>query len=129
MKFRSLFAMAALAMSVAFTTLPTTANAQFNSRTHRQHMKNDWRNLAYLGAGLGLMGALNHDSTLAFLGGAGALYSANRYEQDRRSQNRLNRERAFYFSRGYYTYNGHRYRRHERDRDGKIYYYFTPDQD
>lgn len=126
MKFKPTLAIAALALSTVFVAMPTQANAQhFSLRSHRQHMKNDWRNMTYLGAGLGLVGALNNDPTLAFVGAAGALYSANRYEQDRESQNNMDRERAFYFSRGYYDNNGTRYYRHERDRNGTVYYYFN----
>ena len=91
---------------------------------HRQDTKNEWRNLAITGGVLGLLGAMNRDSTLTFLGTAGALYSVNRYEQDRKSQNRMSRARAYYFSKPYFTRDGHRYRRMTTYRHGAKYYYF-----
>lgn len=129
MRTKAMIAAMSMTLMAGFLALPASAPAQRWLSSHRQHMKNDWRNMAYLGAGTTLIGALNHDPTLTFLGAAGTLYSANRYEQDRRSQNDLDRERAYYFSRGSYDYNGHHYRRYETDRDGNVYYYFRRDPD
>ena len=112
----------AFSMIGATISVPTVAVAQ--SYKHRQEKKNEWRNLAYLGAGMGVLGLLNHDSTLTFVGAAGALYSANRYEQDRKSQSRMRRARASMFARGSFTRNGHSYRRYTTYRNGKKYYYF-----
>src|SRR5512132_2646790 len=93
------------------TLAPVTINAQSLSQQskHRQQKKNEWRNLAYLGGAVGLWGLLKHDSTLTFAGAAGAAYSAYRYEQDRKSQSKVDRARAQMFSRTSYTRNGHRY--------------------
>lgn len=125
MKLKTLLAgLLALSMVGGMMATPTIASAQSRASRHRQKSKNEWRNLAYAGAGLGLVGALNHDSTLTFLGAAGAIYSADRYEHDRKSQSRLDRERASYFARGYYTRNGHSYRKYTTYRNGKKYYYF-----
>lgn len=126
MKFKGIVAslMAALLLG-AFMVAPVTASAQSASQIkHRQKTKNDWRNLGYAGAALGLYGALKGDSTLTFVGAAGALYSASRYEQDRKSQGRLQRQRAAIFRRGSFTRNGHRYVRKTTYRNGKKYYYF-----
>lgn len=126
MKLKGLIAgLMALLMVGGFLAAPSTASAQSSYYRHRQATKNQWRNAAYAGAGLGLLGVLNHDSTLTFLGAAGALYSANRYEQDRRSQSRMDRARAYYFSRGSFYRNGHMYRRHTTYRHGQKYYYFS----
>ena len=125
MKLKALLAgLLAVSMVGGMMATPSIASAQSAASRHRQKTKNDWRNAAYLGAGLGVLGALNHDSTLTFLGTAGAIYSADRYEHDRKSQSRIDRERAAYFARGYYTRNGHEYRRYTTYRHGKKYYYF-----
>jgi len=125
MKLKALLAgILAVSMVGGMMATPSIANAQSTASRHRQKTKNDWRNAAYLGAGLGVLGALNHDSTLTFLGAAGAVYSADRYEHDRKSQSRIDRQRAAYFARGYYTRNGHEYRRYTTYRHGKKYYYF-----
>ncbi len=125
MKLKALLAgLLAVSMVGGMVAAPTMASAQSYASRHRQKTKNDWRNAAYLGAGLGVLGALNHDSTLTFLGAAGAIYSADRYEHDRRSQSRIDRARAAYFARGYYSRNGHAYRRYTTYRHGRKYYYF-----
>lgn len=90
----------------------------------RQQTKNEWRNLAIAGGIVSLIGLLEKDSTLTFAGAAGALYSLHRYEQDRKSQNRLNRARAYYFSQPSFYRNGHRYDRRIVTRNGQRYYQF-----
>src|SRR5438067_1722920 len=90
----------------------------------RQQTKNEWRNIAIGSGALGVLGLLNHDNTLTFAGAAGALYSANRYEQDRRSQNSRYRARAKYFSRPYFYRDGTRYDRQTVTRNGEKYYQF-----
>ena len=125
MKLKGLIAgMMALLMVGGFLASPSTASAQSYASRHRQKTKNEWRNGAYAGAGLGLLGVLNHNSTLTWLGVGGALYSANRYEQDRKSQSRMDRQRAYYFSRNSFRRNGHIYRRYTTYRHGQKYYYF-----
>lgn len=64
----------------------------------RQSNKNNWRNLGIGGAAVAGYGLLHHNTTATVLGAAGAAYSANRYEQDRRSQdhNQRARSRAYY---------------------------------
>ena len=113
-----------LVLMAGFAAAPSTAAAQSSASRHRQQTKNEWRNLAYAGGAIGLLGLLNHDSTMTFLGTAGALYSANRYEQDRKSQSRMDRARAYYFHRGYFRRNGHSYRRYTTYRNGRRYWYF-----
>jgi len=125
MKYKALIAgLAAVSMVGGMVATPNLAMAQSRASKHRQTTKNDWRNLAYLGAGLGILGALNHDSTLTFVGTAGALYSANRYEQDRKSQSKIDNARARVFALHSFTRNGHEYRRYTTYKNGKKYYYF-----
>src|ERR1041385_1812263 len=93
--------------------MPVAANAQEYHRSHqyrhRQKTKNEWRNIAIGAGALGVLGILNRDPALAFAGTAGALYSANRYEHDRRSQHKIDRARASYFSHDSFYRDGHRY--------------------
>jgi hypothetical protein len=91
----------------------------------RQDKKNEWRNIAYVAGGLGIIGLLKHDRTLTFVGAAGALYSAYRYEQDRKSQSKLQRTRAAYFSKPYFYRDGHKFVRKTTYKNGKKYYYFA----
>ncbi|HWA82041.1 MAG TPA: hypothetical protein VG820_01305, partial [Fimbriimonadaceae bacterium] len=91
----------------------------------RQETKNEWRNLAIVSGLVGVIGLLEHDKTLVFAGSAGTLYSLYRYEEDRKSQNRLARARAFYFSHPYFVRNGHRYNRRLVVRHGQRYYQFV----
>jgi hypothetical protein len=91
----------------------------------RQEKKNEWRNIAIASGGLAVLGLLSKDSTLTFVGATGALYSAYRYEQDRKSQSKLARTRAAYFSRGSFYRNGVRYVRKTTWKKGKKYYYFA----
>jgi hypothetical protein len=107
----------------SFAAAPVSANAQ--SSKHRQETKNTWRNLAIGSGAVGLWGLLKGDSTLVFLGTAGALYSANRYEQDRKSQSKANAARARMFSRASFTRNGHRYVRKTVWKNGQKYYQFV----
>ncbi|MFI5387359.1 MAG: hypothetical protein ACHQ50_14715, partial [Fimbriimonadales bacterium] len=97
-----------------------------NSLYHeRQVTKNEWRNLAIAAGLVGVIGLLEHDKTLVFVGSAGALYSLYRYEEDRKSQNRLARARAYYFSRPYFYRNGHRFNRRKVKHHGEWCYQFV----
>lgn len=93
--------------------------------TQRQDKKNEWRNIAIASGALGLLGLLKKDNTLFFLGAGGALYSAWRYEQDRKSQSKMARLRASYFSRTSFTRDGRTYVRKTVWRNGKKYYQFV----
>jgi hypothetical protein len=96
-----------------------------DSVQRRQDKKNEWRNIAIGAGGLGLLGLLKKDNTLTFAGGAGALYSLNRYEQDRKSQSRLERTRSTYFSKPYFYRDGVRYDRRTVNKNGQKYYQFA----
>ena len=120
--------MSALALGILGATAfaPVSAATYSGDQSkHRQHTKNDWRNLATAGGALALLGLLKHDSTLTFIGVAGGLYSLNRYEQDRKSQNRSSHARYTMFHRGSYVRNGHRYVRRTVNRNGHRYYQFV----
>lgn len=106
---------------------PATVDAQSLTQQskRRQETKNEWRNIAIGSGVLGILGLLKKDSTLTFVGAAGALYSAHRYEQDRKSQSKLDRARASYFSKPYFVRNGVRYNRKTVKKNGKTYYQFV----
>jgi len=106
---------------------PVAANAQRyeDESHHRQQKKNEWRNIAIGAGALSVLGLLKHDNTLTFAGAAGALYSANRYEQDRRSQARIDRARAAYFSQPYFDRDGDHFTRKTVWRNGHKYYRFV----
>ncbi len=91
---------------------------------NRRNKQNEWRNLA-IGAGLvGVLGLIKHDNTLFFAGAAGALYSVYRLNEDRRSENRELRARAYYFDKPYFVRDGELFRRQTVERDGQKYYRF-----
>jgi hypothetical protein len=92
---------------------------------HRRETKNEWRNIAIGAGAVGALGFLTHDDALGFAGTAGALYSLNRYDQDRRSEDHDARVRAAYFGHKYFYRDGVRYDRHMVRRDGERYYQFT----
>ena len=128
MNFRSLLASLTLSFAIMVPTLsPTPAFAQSKKtkqQQHRQKQKNDWRNLGYLGGAVGIYGLLKGDKTLAALGLGGGAYSAYRYEQDRKSQSKADRQRAALFSRRSFSYHGHKYVRASGVKHGKKFYYF-----
>ena len=74
---------------------------------------------------VGLFGLVKGDNTLMFAGAAGALYSANRYEQDRKSQSKAARARAELFRRQSFTCNGQKYQRRTIKKNGRTYYQFA----
>jgi hypothetical protein len=122
-----LLAMGGIALGAA---APAMVNAQSLKDLEklidrRQDKKNEWRNIAYGAGGLGVLGLLKGDRTLFFAGTAGALYSAYRYEQDRKSQSKLARTKAAYFSRPYFYRDGKKYVRKTTWKNGKKHYYFA----
>src|SRR3979409_1191711 len=103
----SLLASVVMGGALVTATPASAQNSLSQESAHRQKKKNEWRNIGIGSAGLGLFGLLKHDNTLMFAGAAGALYSANRYEQDRKSQSKTDRARAPYFGRSEFTRDGH----------------------
>ena len=92
---------------------------------HRKQKQDEWRNLGIASGAAALLGLLKKDGTITFLGTAGALYSAYRYEEDRKSSNRERRARAQVFSRPYFVRNGVRYDRRVVYKGGKKHYQFV----
>ena len=120
----------ALGTIASIAAVPAIASAQNvrdlqNLIDRRQSKKNEWRNIAIGAGALGVLGLLKKDNTLFFAGTAGALYSLHRYEQDRKSQSRLSRTRAQYFSKPYFYRDGKRYERRVVNKGGKKYYRFV----
>lgn len=110
------------------TIAPIAASAQTaqdNASHHRQQTKNQWRNIGIGSAALGAVGLFKHNTTLMALGAAGALYSANRYEQDRKSQAKIDQQRAAFYGQSSYYQNGHRYVRKTVWQNGHKYYKFV----
>lgn len=115
----------AVVITSAFVCAPMRGRSQNRASDHRQETKNNWRNIGIGSAVVGLLGIAKGDSTLTFAGAAGALYSANRYEQDRKSQNQSSRARAEMFRRKSYNRNGHHYVRRTVKKNGHSYYQFV----
>lgn len=113
------------AVVVGPMTPSNSAMAQTQASKHRQKTKNDWRNLSIGSGAIAVLGLLKHDNTIAFLGAAGALYSLNRYEQDRKSQSKIDHARYTMFSQGSYNRDGHHYVRKTKWVKGQKYYYFV----
>jgi len=121
---KNIIALALVATMSAGAISPTFAQSR-QELEQRQKMKNEWRNIAYLAGALGVYGLLKDDKTLFFAGTIGALYAADRYEKDRKSQNKMERLRAEYFSRPYFYRDGTKYVRHTAYKNGKKVYYFS----
>lgn len=98
---------------------------QSKASKQRQQKKNEWRNLTIASGVAGIAGILSKNGTLTFLGTAGALYSAHRYEQDRKSQSKIDRDRAALYSRTSFTKDGQKFVRKTKWQKGKKYYYFV----
>src|SRR5687768_13333068 len=117
----------ALIGAMGAMVVPVTANAQTleEQSSRRQQKRNEWRNLAIGSGAAAIYGLLKKDNTITFAGAAGALYSLHRYEQDRKSQSKIDRARAAAFGRRSYTRNGVRYVRKTVRKNGKTYYQFV----
>ena len=120
----------AAAVMVAASIAPTMAFSQTRSQLdqeakRRQQKKNEWRNITIGSGALAIIGLVSKNGTLALAGTAGALYSAYRYEQDRKSQSKTDRARAAYYGRSSIVANGVRYNRKTVWKNGKKYYTFV----
>ena len=102
---------AALALGGASLGLAPIANAQGlgDLLKHKQTQKNNWRNLGIAGGAAGVLGLLTGNKALTALGLGGGLYSAYRYEQDRKGQSKAERQRAELFRHTSFVHNGHKY--------------------
>jgi hypothetical protein len=117
--------LAAVMLGGAVLTPVSVAAQSDHDLKRRQDKKNEWRNIAIGAGALGLLGLLKGDNTLFFTGTAGGLYSAYRYEQDRKSQSKQERARAAYFGKSYFYRDGQRYTRKTVWKNGKKYYQFV----
>ncbi len=125
-RFKPVMACVLAASTGLMAAAPSYSEAQTRQQLdQRQQKKNEWRNLAYVGGGLALFGLLNKNTTLTSVGVVGALYSAHRYEQDRKSQSKMQRARAQLFSRTSFVSNGVRYNRKAVYKNGQRYYTFV----
>lgn len=98
---------------------------RWNEAQRREQTKNEWKNIG-IGSGIiAILGLLGNDSRVTFAGAAGALYSAYRYEQDRKSQNRADRARYEIFSQDHFVRDGRRYDRKTVYQNGQKYYQFV----
>ena len=127
MKFKTLgISLFTLCVGSMLISAPVSASAQTQAEIkHRQKTKNDWRNIATAAGAVGVYGLLKGDSTLALVGLGGALYSADRYERDRKSQSATQRQRARIIDRGYYYSKGHKYVKKTVMKNGHKYYKFV----
>ena len=120
--------LASLALIATALLVPIAAYGLPQSRQeaeHRRQTKNEWRELATIASIVALIGLLKKDGTITFVGTAGALYSAYRYEEDRKSEDKLRQARAEVFRRGSFTRNGVKYRKRTVWKGGKKYYQFA----
>lgn len=112
----------ALALVVGAIIVPATANAQ---NWRREETANEWRNIATVGGLVSVLGALNHDDTLTFVGAAGALYAGYRFNEDMKSSDPCRHARAVYFDRDYFYRDGCRYERRKVWHGGEWAYQFV----
>ncbi len=126
----TLFAYLAFLSVGAMTLAPVTATAAAAAQSHRQKQKNDWRNLGYLGAAVGIYGLATHQDTLTAIGAIGAIYAGSRYEEERKHQKM--RQRTYhgvkYVSYGpkTYRYHNHLYKRTSWNHNGQTWYTYVP---
>ncbi len=94
--FTKFITIGALALTIA---APVTAEAQ---RRGRERTRSEWQKLSYAGAALGLLGQLNRDKTLSYLGAAGGAYSLYRWNEDNKAiHRRRDRDETMYVHRAY----------------------------
>ncbi|RYG62464.1 hypothetical protein EON77_22210 [bacterium] len=107
--------------------MPSISEAQSKAQQskRRQQKKNEWRNIGIASAAAGVYGFVTGNKTIGLIGAAGALYSLDRYEKDRKSQSKIDRQRASLYGRSSFTQNGKRYVRKTKVQNGKRYYYFA----
>jgi predicted dienelactone hydrolase len=90
----------AVAGSMALSLVAPMAHADST-----QSNKNLWRNLAIGGAVVAGHGLVTHNGTETLIGAAGAAYSANRYEEERRSQSRQRQRERYYYRHHHHYHN------------------------
>ena len=98
---------------------------QSKSSQHRKSKQNEWKNIGIASGAAAILGLLGKNGTVATLGTVGALYSAYRYEEDRKSSKKEDRRRAELYSHRSINVDGHKYRRTTVKKNGKNYYQFV----
>jgi uncharacterized protein YcfJ len=108
-----------LGTAALFAAMALSPIAAYADGKSTQKNKNQWRNLGAGAAAVAGYGLLKGNSTATLLGAAGAAYSANRYEQERKSQDQAKRaHQRYYHNGGNYVHNGRKYYRYQ----GHLYY-------
>lgn len=120
--FRSTLLAGACLALMAEATLPALASAPVLPPVQK---KDEWKNITIASGAAALLGLLTKNGTVTTLGTIGALYSAYRYEQDRKSTDRKARARASLYAKRSVVIDGKRYKRQTVKRHGKTYYRFV----
>jgi hypothetical protein len=113
------------------SSINTTFAASFDhdqkrsQKSRRVQKRDEWKNIGIASAAASVLGLLTRNGTVSTLGAAGALYSAYRYEEDRKSSRRQDRERARLYSQKYVRIDGRQYKRQTVKKHGKMYYQFV----
>lgn len=111
--------------SLLLASMPATSYAQSRETKRREQKMDEWKKIG-IGSGLlAIAGLLTKDGTLTFLGTGGALYSAYRYEEDRKSKNRTAQARYKAYSQRSVYHKGKKYNRKTKWKGGQKYYYFA----
>lgn len=116
-----------LALAVVGLSVPSFAVDPWSppQSKHRKQKQDEWKNIGIASAAAALLGLVSKNGTVTTLGTIGALYSAYRYEEDRKSSSRTARSRAELYSHNVVNIQGHRYKRKTVYRHGKKYYQFV----
>ena len=112
--------------ATVFATNVAVADPLYGQKAadHRKQTKDQWRDIGTASAAAALLGIITKNGTVTTVGAVGALYSAYRYEQDRKSESKLRRQKADMFSHDHYVHNGVRYDRKTVYKKGVKYYRF-----
>lgn len=114
-----------------FSSLPSATFAMDQTKrktkteAHRRSKQDEWKQIGIGTAAAAVLGLVTKNGTLTTLGAAGTLYSAYRYEEDRKSMMRERRERAALYGRRNIIVDGKRYKRIVVMSNGKKYYKFV----
>ena len=93
-------------MTSAALAVMTLGSAAFSTGAFAdaQKQKNNWRNIGAGAAAVGLYGVKNHDTLITILGAAGAAYSAQQYEKNRKAEDAAARQHQQNYYRRYHRY-------------------------
>ena len=118
-------AVIALALVAPMSAQAQSAKQRQAEIARREKTKSDWQKAANAGAVIAILGQFNKDKTASYLGGATALYSVYRMEQDRKSSDKSKRALAAQYSKSSFVHKGVRYDRKMLKKNGKKYYTFV----